>query len=144
MKQVVRRVSMLSLVLGVLSLPAGCAGNRAGEAFQPSMLGPDQAVIYIFRSASSRVRQKPVQIVVNQSPLCELYPGQFIEDVVAPGEYLVRVESNSSSVRQVKLLAGEAAYLQVTTAGLNLNPVMETPEPDLARRLIAGTTRAQP
>jgi hypothetical protein len=130
---------MAALVAAV----SGCASGQ-GEAFQPSMLPQDKGVIYIFRTSNARLRKKPVQIVVNQAPLADLYPGQYIEDVVAPGDYLVRVETNSSMVREVRVVAGQASYLQVTTAGASSDPRLETPEPDLARRLIAGTKRAQP
>ena len=137
-----RRVATTTIAL-LGAAASGCAGGR-GEPFQPTMLKPDQAVIYIFRTSNARLRKRPVQIVVNQAPLADLYPGQYIEDVVPPGEYLVRVETNSSMVREVKLVAGQAAYLQVTTAGASSDPRLESPEPDLARRLIAGTRRAQP
>jgi hypothetical protein len=139
-----RRFPLVFAAIAIASpLVSGCASGR-GEPFQSSMLQADQAVIYVFRTSSSRVRKRPVQVFVNQAPLSELYPGEYIEDVVTPGEYLVRVESESSMVRSVKLNPGDVIYLQITTVGLNKKPVMETPESDLARRLIAGTTRAQP
>lgn len=137
-----KRYLVLAMLVPFLVLP-GCAGGR-GEAFQPSVLQPDQAVIYIFRLSSSRLRKKPVQVFVNQTALGDLNPGEYTERVVPPGEYLVRVESDSSMVRRVRLIPGDVVYLQITTVGLNKKPVMETPESDLARRLIAGMTRAQP
>jgi hypothetical protein len=131
---------MLAL-FGVAFLIEGCAGSRPGEAFQAATLKPDQAVIYVYRESSSRMRRRPVQVIVNQVPLGDVYPGEYLQDIVPAGEYLVRVESNSSMVRRVRLQAGDCVYFQVTTEGASSKPVIETPEPDLARRVIAGLTR---
>lgn len=136
----VRRATALAVV-GLGLVLEGCVGSRDGEPFRPSTLRPDQAVIYVFRQANGRVRKRSVQVVVNQQPVGDLYPGEYIEDVVPPGEYLVRVESDSSMVRGITLRPGDCVYFEVTTEAVNSKPVIETPEADLARRLIAGTTR---
>lgn len=138
---ILHRVLPLVILWALLPL-GGCAGTRSGEPFQSATLRPDQAVIYVYRQANNRVRKRPVQVIVNQAPLGDVYPGEYIEDVVPAGEYLIRVESDSSMVRRVRLQPGDCVYFQVTTEGANSKPVMETPEAELARRLIAGTTRA--
>lgn len=130
------------LLVGVCILFEGCAASRSGEPFRPATLRPDQAVIYVYRQSNRRLRKRPVQVIVNQVPLGEVYPGEYLEDVVTPGEYLIRVESDSSMVRAVKLAPGDCVYFDVATEAVNSKPVIDTPEPDLARRLIAGTRRA--
>lgn len=135
---------MRSVLLLILSLCAylvpGCASR--GEHFQPAMAAPEQAVIYIFRTSNNHLRKSPIQLFVNQEEVGEIYAGQYLAHVVAPGEYLVRAESNTSMVRSVKMHAGDVVYFQITTGALDNKPVIELPEPELARRLIAGTRQA--
>ncbi len=141
MNQVMLRRASVLCVVCLSFVLEGCAGSRSGEDFRPATLRPDQAVIYVFRQSNRRLRKRSVQVIVNQMPVGDLYPGEYIEDVVAPGEYLIRVESDASMVRRVKLEPGDCVYFEVTTASANSKPVIDTPEPDLARRLIAGTVR---
>jgi hypothetical protein len=116
----------------------GCAARRA-ESFQPVQLEPDKAVLYIFRPDSGRGGD--VETFINSVAAGELDRGQYRAHILEPGEYLVRAESRSSMVRSVTVIPGDAAYLMVKVERRG-RCVIEVPEPELARRLIAGMRKA--
>jgi hypothetical protein len=135
--RVVRLVSCV-LVAGAAALPLGCAGSPRGEAFQPEVVQPDQAVMYIYREPRT-MGGKPVRVTVNQQEVAELRPGQYVATVVTPGAFLVRAEGSASSgARELKMKAGDVAYLRISG---NAKPEVDEPEPDVARRSIARTTQ---
>jgi hypothetical protein len=131
------RMSVLALMV-CSAMPLGCAAPPAGEAFQPEIVEPAKAVIYIYREPKAGLGRRGVQVFVNQKAEGELLPGQYLARAVAPGPYLVRVESGSSMVREVRVVPGDVAYLQIVG---NARPLIELPDSATARRQIARTTR---
>lgn len=132
----------MAVLLTVLMCLIGCASS--GGHFEPAQVRPEEAVIYVFRASNRHLRQSPIQVFVNQQQIGELYPGEYLAHVAPAGEFLVRAESNTSMVRSVKLAAGDSVIMQVTTGTFDKKPVLEIPETEIARRLIAGTRRAAP
>ena len=119
-----------------------CAHRAVTPAFEPEIISPDRAVVYVFRDDRS-TRARPVQVFINQAPAGELRPGEYLALSVEPGETLVRVEADSSAARPVVLRAGEAAYMMVLMSGLGpARPTLEAPDSESARPLIARTVRA--
>jgi len=132
---------ILALTLLLVAWGAGCAGKPSGKgSFQPALVEPNRAVIYVFRPSGGRSASTTTQVFLNQDAEGEIRSGEYIQCIVEPGSYLVRVEANSSMVRGVTLIAGDVAYLMVTMKR-GAKPVIEDTEPELARRLIAGTER---
>lgn len=127
----------LVLILAILAA-GGCAGSAGGDAFQPEVVEPSRAVIYIYR-APRGLWGRAVRLYINQEPVGDLFPGQYRAKVLGPGVYLVRVEADSSMVREVRLVPGDVAYLQVNGGG---KPTLEVPDSDQAQRQLARSTRA--
>lgn len=125
-------------LLSLLALP-GCAGAPRGEAFQPEIVEPSRAIIYIYREPRL-IGNRPVSVFVNQQAAGQLRPGQYMARVLPPGTYLVRAEASTSAVREIRLVPGDAAYLQITGAA---KPQIQLPDSGVARDRIAKTTRAE-
>src|SRR5437016_7335594 len=70
---------MAALAAGLMS--GGCAGAGASGRFQPEIVEPTQAVLYIYREPRV-LGQRPVRVFVNQQPVGELRPGQYTAVVV--------------------------------------------------------------
>lgn len=129
----------VGVVIGTAALlPLGCAAARSGDAFQPEVVQPDQAVLYIYRE-SHGIANRSLRISVNQQDLGELRSGEYLAAVVTPGAFLVRASSSSSSAaRELRLHGGDVAYLRVTG---NAKPAIDEPETDVAQSEIAKTRR---
>jgi hypothetical protein len=140
-----RRLHVLVAALGGALLlaggvgPAGCASAPRGEAFQPEVVEPSRAVMYIYRLPKQGLAVRRAQIYVDQEPVGELFPGQYMARVVSPGTYLVRVEAESSTAREVRMVPGDIAYLRVNGAS---KLTIDLPESATARQQINRTTRA--
>ncbi|MFN0132871.1 MAG: hypothetical protein ACKVW3_10165 [Phycisphaerales bacterium] len=136
---------MIRRILGVVAMAVvvgigGCASAPRGEPFRPEVVSSTKGVIYVYRAARGGISSRPVRIYMNQQPIGALVPGQYLTRTVDAGEYLIRVESDSSMVKGVKLLAGDAAYLAVRVPSAG-KPVIDEPELAVARDQIARTTR---
>lgn len=128
-------VCVLACVMG-----SGCASAPAGEPFRPEVVSSTKAVIYVYSPVRGGLARRTVRVFMNQQPIGTLSPGQYLARTVDAGEYLVRVESESSMVKAVRVLAGDAAYLAVRVPSAG-KPVLEEPESAVARDQIARTTR---
>ncbi len=138
-----RTVLATALVLLVAITLGGCAGSPGGELFRPAKLGPDQAVIYIFRPSERAMRSAPIAVFINQEYQGEVRPGQHMAYIVEPGGYLVRVEAAASMVCEVRVVAGDVAYQRVTMKSRS-RPIIDVVEPELGRRLISGSRLVTP
>lgn len=132
-------LALTALVLFAAAVPAGCASAPPGAAFQPEVVDPAKGVMYIYRLPKRGLSVRRAQVYVDQEPVGELLPGQYLARVAPPGTYLVRVEAESSTAREVKLVPGDIAYIQVIGAS---KLVIEMPESAVARQQINRTTRA--
>ena len=113
--------ALAAAIAGVALAGVGCAGaGRSADGFQPEVVEPTRAVLYIYREP--RFGGKPVRVFVNQDPVGELRPGQYMVWIVTPGSFLVRAEGQASAARQVVLREGDAAYLRITG---NAKPVVD-------------------
>jgi len=129
----------------VWTVLGGCASPPKGEPFQPEVVDPSRAVLYIFRDAQAGLRRRPIEVFINQEPVGTLLPGQYLSRTVPAAEALVRVEGDASAARPVRLLPGDAAYMEVRTPALGpTRPTLELLESEAARRILAATTRATP
>jgi len=126
-------------VLGAAGGPAGCASAPRGEAFQPEIVDPTRAVVYAYRLPKRGLSVRRAQIYVDAQPAGELLPGQYLARVLSPGTYLIRAEAGSSTAREIRLVAGDIAYVQVVGAS---KLVIELPESSIGRKDITRTTRA--
>jgi len=131
------------LLVGVVCLGGVSCASRNGDTFRPAFLEGEQSVIYIFRSPST-FNVSRVNVFVNQEFIGTLLTGEYIAHIVAPGEYLVRVEALSSSVTGINLLDNESAYLQVHAAGVRPTPVIEVRDSEMGVDLLAATRVAPP
>jgi hypothetical protein len=124
-------------------LMSACASSPPGATFEPEVVDPNKAVMYVFRPTGGGLGARTFQVFINQELVGTLRPGQYLSHVAAPGEYFVRVESESSMVQRVKLVPGDVAYLRVGTAPFAQGkPTVDFPESDVARHLISRTTRS--
>jgi hypothetical protein len=124
-------------------LGTGCGSQARGPAFQPEVVDPGKAVVYVFRDPKAGLNPAPVLISVDQHEVGDLDPGQYIATVVAPGEHLVRAERGRGTVLSAKVVEGDVVYFRVTTPPFKGRaPVLEIMDSETARRSIAGTTRA--
>jgi hypothetical protein len=129
----------------VVMWAGGCAAPPRGEPFEPEVVDPSRAVLYVFRDAQAGLRRRPIRVYINQEPAGTLLPGQYLSRAVPAAEVLVRVEGDASAARPVVLQPGDAAYMQVRTPALGpTRPTLELIESETARRILAGTTRATP
>lgn len=132
---------VLFIGLGTSGL-AACAARPSGEPFRPEVVDPGRAVIYIFREPRN-LRSPPMRVVVDQRPVGRLRAGAYIPVVVEPGSHLVRVEGLAEASREVAVEPGGSAYLRIGTPRVRRRlPVIDEPDPDTGRRLIAETIRA--
>ncbi|MBX3357995.1 MAG: hypothetical protein KF745_06160 [Phycisphaeraceae bacterium] len=125
-------VSGLAVVATVVV--AACANPK--PEFRPAQLAGGQGVIYMFRPGDM-IGGGTVELVLNQEPIGPVQPGEYRAKVLPPGEYLVRVEGNSSSVSRVMLQSGESAYLLVRQGALGGRTTIEPCTTEDGRRLIA-------
>lgn len=133
------------LMLALIVLTGGCAGTPRGEPFQPEIVDPSRAVVYIFRDGPARLRAKPVKVFINQEAAGTLLAEQYLSKVVAPSEVIVRVEAESSAARSVVLKAGDAAYLRVVVPRLGgVKPTIEVVDGETARAALVESSRATP
>jgi hypothetical protein len=133
------------MMLALVVLTAGCAGTPRGEPFQPEIVDPARAVVYVFRDGPARLRAKPVKVFINQEPAGPLLAERYLSKVVAPSEVIVRVEGESSSAHSVVLRAGDAAYLRVIVPRLGgVKPTIEVVDGETARAALARSTRSTP
>lgn len=127
------------LILLLLTL-GGCAVAPRGEAFQPEIADDSKAVVYIFREPRT-LGGREVSIYLNQTHRGELGPGQYLAEVVPPGEYFVRAENGGSAVRQATVRAGDAVYFRIHAGRFGRSITIDLPPSTEARRIIARTTR---
>ena len=119
---------------------SGCAGTPKGDPFQPEIADDTKGVVYIFREPRA-MGGRPVTVYVNQEPVGELSPGQYLARVVPPGECFVRAESSGSAVRQAELKPGDAVFFRVRAGRWGRQVSIDLPDVSEARSLIAGTVR---
>lgn len=127
-------VALLLILLAALL--QGCATSPSGDAFQPEIVEPSRAVMYIYREPGFGGR--PVRVFINQELAGELNRGQYLARTVEPGNYIIRVEADSSMAREIRVRAGDAAYVRILG---NHKPTIDEPETEVARRGIARTVR---
>ena len=116
----------------------GCASRPAPEPFRPEVVVGDQAAIYLYRT---RGMGGPVRVAMDGQDIGDLGTGQYLVRLVTPGEHIVRAEGGSSVARSVRVIAGEAGYVEVSTGGFGRHPTLTTPDDTTARARIAGLTR---
>ncbi len=132
-----------AVAVGIGMLGWGCASPPSGEAFQPEIVDPSRAVVYVFRPDQQGLRRRPVKVYINQQPLGALLPGQYLSVTVPAAEAVVRVEADASAARPVRLQPGDAAYMQVNMPGLGpARPTLDLIDSETARHVLAGATRA--
>lgn len=125
------------------AMATGCGARPRGPAFQPEIVDPGKAVVYVFRDPKAGLNPAPVLISIDQHEVGELDPGQYVAKVVAPGEHLVRAERGRGTVLSATVVKGDVVYFRVTTPPFKGRaPVLEIMDSETARRSIAGTTRA--
>jgi hypothetical protein len=132
-----RIVALLACVAAALL--SGCS-TSSGQKFQPEVSDPKKGLLYVFRE-SGGLMQSGVEISINQQVAGELHPGQYLVKSLPPDEYFVRAAAKSNMVRAVKLVEGDVVYLRVTTQSFGRKPHLDFPESDVARHMIANTTK---
>jgi hypothetical protein len=128
-------------VLVAVLASLGCGTTPKGAPFRPAMLAPDEAAIYIFRMPEPWMRSGPVSVYINQQYQGDIRPGEHIAVAAKAGEYLIRVEAGSSMVSEARVAPGVVEYRQVKMKR-RARVVIEAVEPEVGRRLIAGTKRS--
>lgn len=118
---------------------AGCASASRGDAFRPVFARDDQCVIYVYRRAGSLGRGGAIRVFIDQREVGKLAGGQYVAWITDPGEHFVRVEGVSSMVLQVELSKGGSRYLEIVTGSWDSRPVLERPDPAIARERIGRT-----
>lgn len=137
-----RRIGLtrIGAVVGLVAGAGGCASDRA--QFRPAQLNGGDSVLYVYRNGGGLGSGGAVGVYVNQERIGEVHGGQYLARVVPPGEFLVRVEGNSSAVSRVKLVAGDSAFLRVESGGWPGKTTIEDVASAVGQREIAGTTEA--
>lgn len=123
----------------VVFMSMGCASGPRGDSFRPVFAGEENGVIYIYRRAGTLRGGGDIKVFIDQREVGELAGGQYVAWITDPGEHFVRVEGVSSMVLQVELSNGGSRYLEVVTGSWDNRPVLERPEPAIARERIART-----
>jgi hypothetical protein len=121
-------------------LGAGCAGPK-GPAFRPEVIEPARAVIYVYRPPRSWAG-RAVGVSIDQREVGRLDAGQHLAVQVDPGEHVIRVEGSSDAVREVRLIEGDSAFLEVRASAWDERPAITLLDEEAARRRIAHTGRA--
>jgi hypothetical protein len=138
-----RRHGLHRLGVLLMMILGGCGSAPRGEAFRPEVADPEQGVLYVFREAV-HLTHPAVRLVLDQDPVGELRPGEYVALVVKPGEHFLRVESGSEDTRKVRLIPGESAFVRVVTQRFEgERPTLDQPESERARQMIARTVRAR-
>lgn len=122
------------------SVLGGCAGTK-GPVFQPEVVDPAKAVIYVYREPRSWAG-RPVEVSIDQKFLGRLDAGQYLAETVDPGQRVVRVAGSSDAVRLVRLVPGDSAFLEVQSSYWNERPTIELIDEATARSAISHTGRA--
>jgi hypothetical protein len=133
------RIAFLIASAGMFT--AGCGLRPQGEAFRPEVVAGDRGVIYVFRDMR-RLVNRPLRVFIDQHEVGPLDAGAYHAAAVEPGPHLVRVEGSAEGSREVEVRAGESAYVRIVARRFRpRQPMLEVPDDDRARALIARTSR---
>lgn len=128
---------ILVLLTGML---AACSQPK-GTPFRAEVVEPSKAVIYVYRPPRSWAGE-PVSVSIDQKFAGRLDAGQYLARQVDPGQRVVLVVGASDAVRQVSLIAGDSAFLEVRSSYWDGRPEVELVDESAARQRIAQTGRA--
>lgn len=126
-------ILVLAVVLG------GCGGAK-GPAFRPEVVEPSKAVIYVYRPPRSWAGSL-VGVSIDQKFVGRLDAGQYLAQPVDPGVRVVRVDGSSDAVRQIRLIAGDSAFLEVRSSYWDSSPTILLLDEPAARERISHTGR---
>ncbi len=128
------------LLLASVSVVGGCAG---GDRFRPEQIARGDSVIYVYRRGAP-ISPGPILVVVDQTEIARLAPGQYVAAIVPPGEHLVRVQRRSAATRSITLSAGESAFFEGGVSLLGGRASLDRPPDEIARERISGARAATP
>jgi hypothetical protein len=118
----------------------GCS-SAEGPPFRPEVVEPARAVIYIYRPPRSMAGSE-VEVSIDQVFVGRLGAGQYLAQPVEPGLRMVRVVGSSDAVREISLVAGDSAFLEVHSSYWNERPEIDVVDGPEARDRIAQTGKA--
>lgn len=134
------RRAMGAIVLFAVAC-AGCAG-AGSRLFEPEVAeGELSAVIYVYRPRGGG--STPLRVFLDQRDLGLIRSGTYMPVPVAPGTHLVRVESRSEVVREVRLIQQDSVFLEASTSGWSGTAQLEAPDSGLAAQRIRGLRRSR-
>ncbi len=121
---------------------ASCARPK-GTSFRPEVVEPSKAVVYVYRLPRSWAG-RPVLVSIDQQLVGRLDAGQYLARQVEPGQRVVLIVGESDAVRQVSLIAGDSAFLEVHSSYWDGRPTVDLLDEQAAKSRIAQTGRAEP
>lgn len=134
----------LSFLIGIAAAATLTAcSSRPRTSFRPEFVGPDSAVVYVYRPHAPLSR-RPAEVYIDQRHAGTLAQGQYLPLHVTPGEHHIRVEARASAARRVEVRPGESAYLHLIVRGMGRRVALEEADPDAALERLAHSSLAQP